>query len=366
MRVFSCGNCGQAVYFENVICENCDTALGFDPVGLTMKPLYPAGDGKLATKAGRGGRQVYCANYSHDVCNWLVAEKESGWLCLSCGLSRTIPDLSVPGNPERWFEFEKAKRRLIYELLKLGLPVKHAGENNGVPSLAFDILADAKTGHENGVITLNVAEADPAVRERTREQFGEPYRTLLGHFRHESGHYYWLALIANGPALKRFRELFGDERADYAKALASYHQRGPKSDWPQNYISAYATAHPWEDWAESWAHYLHMVDALETAADYRLDPRQPHGKSVGPFVVFILARRSLSRLQRPGANRPLGSPCPGHQQPQSKHGLVRLLSLHRLAARGRKARFRPSGRTLRARLIVKRSIAIGHKTCGSQ
>ncbi|MGB0083964.1 MAG: putative zinc-binding peptidase [Rhodomicrobiaceae bacterium] len=279
MRVFSCGNCGQAVYFENVICENCDTALGFDPAGLTMKPLYPAGDGKLATKAGRGGRQVYCANYSHDVCNWLVAEKESGSLCLSCGLSRTIPDLSVPGNPERWFEFEKAKRRLIYELLKLGLPVKQAGENNGVPSLAFDILADTKTGHENGVITLNVAEADPAVRERTREQFGEPYRTLLGHFRHESGHYYWLALIANGPALKRFRELFGDESADYAKALAAYHQRGPKSDWAQNFISAYATAHPWEDWAESWAHYLHMVDTLETAADYRLDPRLPYGKS---------------------------------------------------------------------------------------
>ncbi len=281
MRVFSCGNCGRPVYFDNVVCENCGTALGFDPADLTMKPLYPASDGKLTTKSERDGRKVYCANYSHQVCNWLVPAQESGSLCLSCGLNRTIPDLSVPGNLERWFEFEKAKRRLIYELRKLGLPVKRAGENNGVPPLAFDILADAKTGHENGVITLNVAEADPAVRERTREQFDEPYRTLLGHFRHESGHYYWLALVADSPSLARFRELFGDETADYAQALAAYHQQGPKPDWAQNYISAYATAHPWEDWAESWAHYLHMVDALETAGDYRLEPRLPYGKAAG-------------------------------------------------------------------------------------
>jgi len=31
-------------------------------------------------------------------------------------------------------------------------------------------------------------------------------------------------------------------------------------------VSAYASAHPWEDWAETWAHYLHMIDTLETAA----------------------------------------------------------------------------------------------------
>ncbi|WP_088348445.1 MULTISPECIES: putative zinc-binding peptidase [Rhodomicrobium] len=279
MRVFSCGKCGQPVYFDNVVCQNCGTALGFDPISLTMLTLFPDEDGGFATHPSRKNRMVYCANFGQQVCNWLVPAERRGDYCLSCGLNRTIPDLTVPGNLERWFEFEKAKRRLIYELLKLRLPVKSAGEVNGVPPLVFDILADAKTGHENGVITLNVAEADPAVRESTRAQFGEPYRTLLGHFRHESGHYYWMALVDNSRWLERFRALFGDERADYGEALAAYHQNGPKADWGENYISAYATAHPWEDWAESWAHYLHMVEALDTADDYRLVPRLPNQKT---------------------------------------------------------------------------------------
>jgi hypothetical protein len=181
----------------------------------------------------------------------------------------------VAGNAERWFEFEKAKRRLIYGLRRLGVPVENAGIADNAPPLAFDIVAGAKTGHMNGLITLNLAEADPAHRERTREQMNEPYRTVLGHVRHEIGHYYWLALINNNRWLPRFRELFGDERIDYGEALAAYHQNGPKADWGENYISAYATAHAWEDWAESWAHYLHMVEALDTAVDYKIEPRLP-------------------------------------------------------------------------------------------
>lgn len=287
MRVFSCGNCGQPVYFDNVVCGNCATALGFDSSALTMLPLYPDDNGEFITRSPRKGQaqrqMVYCANFGQQVCNWLVPAERRGDFCLSCGLNRTIPDLTVLGNLERWFEFEKAKRRLIYELLKLNLPVKHAGEANGAPPLAFDILADAKTGHENGIITLNVAEADPGVRETTRAQFSEPYRTLLGHFRHESGHYYWMTMVDNTDWLPRFRELFGDERDDYGTALAAYHQNGPKPNWDQNYISAYATAHPWEDWAESWAHYLHMVEALDTADDYSLVPRIPNHKASGSW-----------------------------------------------------------------------------------
>jgi len=278
MRVFSCDNCGQTVYFENVVCENCGTALGIDPSDLTMQNLRPSADGSLITAQRRP--RTYCGNYEYQVCNWLVPIERKGELCLSCGLNRTIPDLTVPGNVERWFEFEKAKRRLIYQLLKLGLPVKHAGQQNGIAPLVFDILADARTGHDNGVITLNVAEADPAIRERAREQMNEPYRTLLGHFRHEIGHYYWFALVNNNDRwLPGFRKLFGDDSADYGAALAAYHQNGPKPDWAQSYISAYATAHPWEDWAESWAHYMHMVDALDTAANYQILPRTNKGKA---------------------------------------------------------------------------------------
>ena len=275
MRVFSCGHCGQNVYFENVVCKNCGTALGFDPQKLEMRTLRPDTSGKLVT-GGSGAPKTYCANYGEQVCNWLVPAAAIGGLCMSCDLNHTIPALSVPGNLEKWFEVEKAKRRLIYTLLKLKLPITQDPDSVSPPPLRFDILADAMTGHENGLITLNVAEADPATRERVRTEMDEPYRTLLGHFRHEIGHYYWQVLVENSRHLDRFRQLFGDERADYGQALAAYHANGPKPEWEKNYISAYATAHPWEDWAESWAHYLHMVDALETANDYALEARMPN------------------------------------------------------------------------------------------
>jgi hypothetical protein len=273
MRVFTCGHCHQAVYFENIVCENCGMALGFDPDSMTMRTVGPA-DGGPGTTSDRS--KIYCANYANNVCNWLVPNTPEGGLCIACGLNRTIPDLTIAGNAERWFDIEKAKRRLIYTLLKLKLPVTPP-PGSDVPTLAFDIIADAKTGHADGLITINLAEADPAKREETREAFNEPYRTLLGHFRHESGHYYWMLLANNPRWLERYRTLFGDE-ANYAEALATYHQHGPKVDWRKNYISAYATAHSWEDWAESWAHYLHMVDTLETATDYGIDPRLPHAR----------------------------------------------------------------------------------------
>ncbi len=278
MRVFSCGNCGEAVYFENIVCGNCGSSLGFDPQIQSMHALFPDDSGRLTTRSAGGNAKTYCANYNHQICNWLIPEDSHGKLCMSCGMNRTIPNLDIPSNVEHWFEIEKAKRRLIYDLLKLGLPVEQAGAKYKVPPLAFDILLEAKTGHKNGLITLDLAEANAAIREQTREHFNEPYRTVLGHLRHESGHYYWLALVNNDDWLPRFRQLFGDESPDYGEALDAYHQSGPKADWAQNYISAYATAHPWEDWAESWAHYLHMVEALETAANYKIEPVPPYSR----------------------------------------------------------------------------------------
>ena len=280
MRVFTCGNCRQTVYFENVKCEHCGMSLGFDPQGMTMRTLAPDAAGNPMTSGrGTGGKRTYCTNYAHGVCNWLTPATPEGGLCLSCGLNRTIPDLAVPGNIAAWFEVEKAKRRLIYELLKLKLPVTQSPDSS-LPPLVFDIVADAKTGHENGLITINLAEADPATREQAREAFNEPYRTLLGHFRHESGHYYWMVLVNNPRSIDRYRQLFGDERSDYGEALAAYHQNGAKPDWQKTFISAYATAHSWEDWAESWAHYLHMTDTLETADDYNIEPRRPNEPAI--------------------------------------------------------------------------------------
>ena len=315
MRTFHCEVCNQTVYFENFICGNCKTALGFNSSALKIQALGADSSQILSTFTLPKGLQ-YCSNYQYNVCNWLVPLQTNGTLCTSCSLNRTIPDLGVSGNTERWFEFEKAKRRLLYGLFRLGLPVNGTAGADPHTPLIFDILADAQTGHEAGVITMNVSEADSPVREQIRTIFNEPYRTLLGHFRHEIGHYYWLNLVNNDRRIGRFRELFGDETANYADALATYHQNGPRSDWQQTHISAYATAHPWEDWAESWAHYLHMVDALETANSYRITPRaasswlmaalgpqmprDPYNASsakmlVGSWVPLALAINDLNR-----------------------------------------------------------------------
>jgi hypothetical protein len=207
-------------------------------------------------------------------------------LCRACQLTRTIPNLSTPDNRLYWYRLEMAKRRLLYTLAALGLdvPSRQADPEHG---LEFEFLEDGEdgsrvmTGHDDGLITLNIAEADDAYREKVRSAMGEPFRTLLGHFRHETGHYYFSQLIESDPRwLKPFRKLFGDERADYGKALTAYYRDGAPADWQASTISAYATTHPWEDWAETWAHYLLIVDVLDTSTSYGLallpdDPSEP-------------------------------------------------------------------------------------------
>ena len=225
------------------------------------------------------------------MCNWAVPSDEPGEFCKSCRLNRVIPDLSIPNNKTAWFRLELAKRRMIYTLLGLGLPVEPKNGDSGA-GLAFEFLEDSAdgdarrvlTGHDNGLITVNIAEADDVHREQQRTLQKEPYRTLLGHFRHEIGHYFWDRLILNGPKLDAFRAIFGDERADYQEALERHYREGPQGPWEEKFISAYATTHPWEDWAESWAHYLHMVDALETAgaAGLALRPKRPDEPSMQP------------------------------------------------------------------------------------
>jgi hypothetical protein len=318
VKVFHCDNCSALVFFENVRCVKCDHALAYLPDREMIATL----DGS----AGRNYRQ--CENYAkHNVCNWAVPADDPNPLCLSCRLTRVIPDLGKPGNKEAWYKLEVAKRRLVYSLLHLGCPLKSKAEDPEY-GLAFEFLADPEvpgappvhTGHASGVITLNVGEADDAERERRRVDLHEPYRTLLGHFRHEVGHYYWDRLVQGSPRLERFRALFGDERKDYGQALQEYYKKGPPADWQQRFVSAYATAHPWEDWAESWAHYLHMSDTLEIAAISGLslrpqrrdeptlkDPIAPSGDGAEPFDKLIADWLSLTYVLN-NLSRSLGQP----------------------------------------------------------
>lgn len=284
MKTFHCDKCGQQVFFENVRCEHCGGMLGYQPEHRAISTFEPAGEGvwRSLNAANAGLLYKQCINYSReDVCNWMLAADAPNELCASCQLTHIIPALSSEKNRLYWKRLEAAKRRLLYSLWDLHLqPTPKLDDPD--TGLAFEFLEDmpnkrVMTGHANGLITLNIAEADPAHRERTREQMGEPYRTLLGHFRHESGHYYFDRLIVGTEWVEPYRALFGDEREDYGEALQRHYQNGAPPDWEQRYISSYASSHPWEDWAETWAHYLHMVDTLDTAyaCGMMLKPKKP-------------------------------------------------------------------------------------------
>jgi hypothetical protein len=257
MRVFACPKCRRLVTFESERCLNCGAALAFDP------------DRREICALERGGYR--CANAPLAACNWLA--RAPGTLCAACDLTRTRPADDDRDAMAALPAVEAAKRRLLFELAELGLPISSWRERaNG---LAFDFLSSSHepvtTGHDEGVIALDVAEADPASRERRRTELGEPYRTVLGHLRHEIGHYYQPILAPEGSAQREAcRSRFGDDRSDYQSALARHHDAGPPADWHERYVSAYASAHPWEDWAETFAHYLHIRDALQTAAAYGL------------------------------------------------------------------------------------------------
>ncbi len=154
------------------------------------------------------------------------------------------------------------------------------------------------TGHLDGIITINLAEADHAEREKQRGAMGESYRTLLGHFRHEIAHYYWDRLVRDKGSIDEFREIFGDERIDYEHALRYHYLVGAPADWPNHFVTPYASAHPWEDFAETWAHYFHIIDTLETARAFgiRTQPRLTNAQSLEATVDFDPYTASIDRL----------------------------------------------------------------------
>lgn len=358
MQPFPCPNCRRYLHFESRICPSCTCTLGYDPLSDTF--LFLADN---ATTWRDGGGQahdlVVCANNNDfGVCNWLVPTLDDTPYCRACRHNRTIPDLTVPTVAERWGKIEAAKRRLFHTLLRLGLPLETPAEAaaKGVgQGLAFDFLYDPAaendqnpqiaTGHQSGLITLNLIEADDVRREKVRTQMGEPYRTLLGHFRHEVGHHYWSRLIEQDEAaLEAFRAAFGDERVDYASALAQHYAGG--AVWTDDYVSFYATSHPWEDFAETFAHLLHIVDTLATARGLgaELAPFPGQEQNDAPVVAFNPYRADMDSLvseMRPFAfalnafNRSMGQPdaYPFHLSPAI---VAKLDNVNRMvhAARG--------------------------------
>lgn len=311
MKTYTC-QCGARLHFENSVCLSCRQQLGFLPEARTLSALTQVDNERWQAQANnRLYRQ--CRNYvQHQVCNWMVPDSDQHAYCFSCRLSEIIPDLSKPDNLKLWGLIESAKRRLIYSLIWLELPIS-TREQNPQLGLAFHLMEDqgysefantslpqdpVYTGHRNGVITLNIAEADPVSREKTRAHLDECYRTLLGHFRHESGHYYWDVLLRHSSRIEEFRSLFGDERIGYSEVMQGFYDQGPVADWQNNWISGYASAHAWEDWAETWAHYLHMVDTLETAHDYGFDQDNGIQRAVrgGQFSAAFLSTISIDAL----------------------------------------------------------------------
>ena len=269
-ELFDAMHVAARLFFENDQCLKCKQKVGFRADDMTMVTMAAAD-------------VAQCRNWiEYDACNWFVAGVPSGDYCISCTLNEVVPDLADPQRRALWVETERAKRRLIFTLLELRLPLFGAHDKSG---LRFRLLADQRVdtgeveppkedpiyiGHDNGCLTLNVVEADDALREAIRKRMGEMYRTMLGHLRHEVGHYYWYLLIDGMPLLPAFRAVFGDETVDYAEALAAHYSSGPSDAWQQSFVSSYASAHPWEDFAETWAHYIHMLDTLETASDSAL------------------------------------------------------------------------------------------------
>ena len=288
-QAYQC-RCGVPVFFPNTQCLNCKSFLGYLPDTASLVALDPGPEPGTVRVDGREALYKYCGNRETPaLCNWLLKAGDSNPLCVACRLNRTIANLGDADNARYWAAIEAAKRRLVAQLLALGLPVRSRLSEDPERGLMFDFLRSpaagppVMTGHANGLITMNVEEADDAKRARMKQDLREPYRTLLGHFRHEVGHYYWDRLVRDTRWLEPFRGLFGDERASYAEALKRNYEQGPPADWANSYISAYATMHPWEDWAETWANYLHVVDSLGTALGFGLDAADLETK-ISPFT----------------------------------------------------------------------------------
>ncbi|WP_460811800.1 zinc-binding metallopeptidase family protein [Nocardioides salsibiostraticola] len=273
MRSFRCRVCDNPLYFENSLCVSCKTSLAYSREEKAIVPVDA--QGQYIDSAGKIWH--ICKNLNLSGCTWLT-EQVNGQ-CFSCELTRTRPNNADLEGLAAYPVAEQAKRRLVVELEAQGFPV--VGRDPSIPEdedqgLGFDLISNKTTdenvviGHANGIITIDLDEGDDAYREKVRVDLDEPYRTMLGHFRHEIGHYYEWQLVRGDERMTRCQELFGDESLDYQGEIDRHYAEGPPKDWKRSYISMYATMHPFEDFAETWAHYLHICDTIETAREYGL------------------------------------------------------------------------------------------------
>ncbi|MET0672412.1 MAG: putative zinc-binding metallopeptidase [Microbacterium pygmaeum] len=258
-----CPHCRHFLYLKRLTCPNCDAELGFH---MLSRQFYGIRNNRTQI-----GEHVWytCSNRDWE-CNWLVREDAPAGRCFSCRLTRTRPPSDDTVALSKLASVEESKRRLILQLGALGLPIVGWDVHEG--GLGFDLLSSLSLGHPvmighaNGIITIDLAESLDDRREALRVRLGEVYRTILGHLRHEVGHYYQNVLLTDDAAWARSRELFGDERSSYKDAIARHYRYGAPDDWRESFISEYATMHPWEDFAETFAHYLHITGTLQTAA----------------------------------------------------------------------------------------------------
>ncbi len=248
MQIFRCPGCDAELFFDNGFCP-CGLAVGYDP-----------NSERFATD------QRFCANRASLGCNWTCAADET--LCASCQMTSVHPDLSMAENTPLWAKAEAAKRHVLVGLMRWGwFSADDPGARPEFHMLAEQTAsgtADVTMGHASGLVTINLAEADTSERVRRREMLGEPYRTLIGHFRHEIAHFLFERLCERDGFLSAFRAMFGDETRDYGAALAEHYQNGPPPGWQNAHVTPYAAAHPHEDWAETAAHAMHLCDITDS------------------------------------------------------------------------------------------------------
>jgi len=299
LETFRCSVCAQLLFFDNSACLGCGSPVAYVPEASAVVAMRPVG-AELVRADGTPGHYRRCANQLAARCNWLIPVDDQHSLCVSCRLTSVRPNDKEFEAMDAFANAESAKRRLIYQLEMLGLPVidRATDRHRGV---TFEFLSSRRravtTGHEGGVITLDLSESDDAHREFVRQQLGEPYRTVLGHLRHEIAHYYWPLLVLDAGWINEFHRLFGDETEPYDVALNRHYQQGPSFDWTGSYVSQYATMHPWEDWAETFAHYLHIDAGLATARSFGIEVGEP-ALSAGACAVRSDLQLSIAPMVR--------------------------------------------------------------------
>jgi hypothetical protein len=291
------------VAFEAQHCDTCRTPLGLHLPTRALVALND--DGSLID----GVRWIRCTQHTTLGCNWLAEAEQSDFergRCLADSLIRREPAADDTLAREKLVPTAGALRRLVYQLDELELPVEPYWRVDG--GLAFDLLSSYTTGekviigHAGGVITIDVVESLDDYRETLRVRLGEPYRTMLGHFRHEVGHYYQNVLVETGSGARRYldecRALFGDEQASYADAIARHYATGAPADWAESFISEYATMHPWEDFAECFAHYLHITDTIETSREAGLVLHADRVRFAAPHDIAPLESYTDEPIER--------------------------------------------------------------------